>query len=169
MQTVKDFRLLYFDPIDIGKCGKYVGRQTFWKLYTIENIFRIIIHTVLSAQISPKWWDVAVDGGIRKKAERFQGHYLNKSWHGKPGTHAIYYIDLKDLGEIFRANANLFHPVIPKLDKWIVGIEDIRLPRNVIAHMNFPNKTDEKRIAVFYDDCMNLIDQVKIKLKILIP
>jgi hypothetical protein len=169
MQTVKDFRFLPFDSIKIGKCGKYVGRQTYWKLYAIENIFRIIIHSVLSVQSPPPWWDVAVDRDIRRKAERFQGHYLKKSWHGKPGTHAIYYIDLKDLGEIFRANAHLFYPVIPELDKWILGIEDIRLPRNVVAHMNFPNKTDEKRIDVFYEDCLSLINQVKTKLNLSIP
>lgn len=170
MQTVKDFRLLPFDSKKMGKCGKYVGRQTYWKLYAIENIFRIIIHSVLSVEMYPlDWWNAAVNADIRGKAERFRNNYLKKSWHGKPGTHAIYYIDLKDLGEIFRANANLFHSVIPEPDKWTLGIEDIRLPRNVVAHMNFPNKTDEKRIDVFYEDCMSLIDQVATKLPISIP
>jgi hypothetical protein len=164
MATVPDFRLLPFDPSGITKGGRYVGRRTYWKLYTIENIFRIVIHSVLLVQIPSKnWWDVAVDARIRGKAEKFKDNYLKKSWHGKPGTHDIYYIDLYDLNEIIRVNANLFDPVIPDLDKWMLGIEELRLPRNVIAHMNFPSVTDIKRIDVFYDDCLNLVTIVQSK------
>ena len=171
MGTIKDFRLTQFDSNVLNRCGKHIGKQTYWKLYAIENIFRVIIHSILAIQI-PKpddWWSVAVDGNIRDKAERFQKNYLKKFWHGKPGTHGIYYIDLKDLNEILRANANLFDPVIPELDRWILGIEDLRLPRNVVAHMNFPGKTDIKRIDVFYDDCLNLLDVVKTKFTLEVP
>lgn len=171
MPPLKDFRLSSFNSITIDRCGNYIGRQTYQKLYTIENVFRVVIHSVLSVQI-PKpddWWYIAVDVNIREKAKRFQKSYLKKSWHGKPGTHGIYYIDLKDLNEILRANANLFDPVIPDLDKWILGIEELRLPRNVVAHMNFPSKTDMKRIDVFYDDCLHLVTLVQAKLTLNIP
>ncbi len=161
----------HFDSNAVDRCGKYVGRQTYWKLYTIENIFRVVIHSVLSIEIPTPldWWYVAVDNTIREKAERFQKNYLKRFWHGRPGTHGIYYIDLKDLNEILRANANLFDPVIPELDKWILGIEELRWPRNVLAHMNFPSKTDIKRIDVFYDDCLKLLGLVQAKLTITIP
>ncbi len=170
MPNVSDFRLLPFDPQYIARGGKYIGSKTYWKLYSIENIFRIVIHSILSVQISgADWWDIAVDKDIRGKAERFKNNYLKKSWHGKPGSHNIYYIDLKDLNEIIRANANLFDPVVPNLDKWMVGIEELRLPRNVVAHMNFPSDTDMKRIDVFYDDCLNLMTIVQSKISLLVP
>ncbi len=171
MPKVTDFRQLPFDTGAITAGGKYIGRKTYWKLYAIENIFRIVIHSILSVQI-PKpdnWWDVAVDDAIKQKAERFKMSYLRKTWHGKPGAHDIYYIDLKDLNEIIRANANLFDPVIPNLDHWMLGIEDLRLPRNVIAHMNFPTANDVKRIDVFYEDCLKLMSLVETKLSLLIP
>ncbi len=169
MASVLDFRLSKFDLNGVSKSGRFIGRQTYWKLYCIENIFRVVIHSVLTLEILPDWWTVAVDQDIQKKALRFQSNYLNKGWHGKPGTHGIYYIDLKDLNEIIRANANLFSPVIPDLDKWIIGIEELRLPRNVVAHMNFPTKTDMKRIDVFYDDCLYLITLVQNRIELKIP
>jgi len=169
MPSIIDFRLSQFDSKAVGKSGQYVGRQSYWKLYAIENFFRIIVHSILSIQIPADWWNVLVDKTIRGKAARFQQNYLKKFWHGKPGTHSIYYIDLKDLNEIIRANANLFDPVIPDLDKWMLGIEELRLPRNVVAHMNFPSGTDKKRIDVFYEDCLNLVALVESKVGLKIP
>lgn len=169
MAALADFRLSQFDHNSVGKCGKYIGRQSYWKLYAIENFFRVVIHSVLSIQIRSDWWNIAVDETIRNKVERFQSNYLKKVWHGRPGTHGIYYVDLKDLNEIMRADSNLFDPVIPDLDKWIVGIEELRLPRNVIAHMNFPSKTDVKRIEVFYDDCLELVSLIQNKVELRIP
>ncbi len=172
MPKALDFRQLPFGTDAITKGGKYIGRKTYWKLYAIENIFRIVIHSILSIEITKpdNWWDVAVDVTIKQKAERFKTNYLKKAWHGKPGAHDIYYIDLKDLNEIIRANANLFDPVIPNLDKWMLGIEDLRLPRNVVAHMNFPSSIDVKRIDVFYEDCLKLISLVEAKnIPLMIP
>jgi len=169
MPSVNDFRLSQFDVKAIDRCGQYIGRQIYWKLYAIENFFRVIIHSVLSVQMHPNWWNSAVDTTIRVKAERFQQNYLKKLWHGKPGAHGIYYIDLRDLNEIIRANAHLFRPVIPDLDKWMLGIEELRLPRNVVAHMNFPSQTDKKRIDVFYDDCLSLVAFIQTKTGLKIP
>jgi hypothetical protein len=169
MPSVFDFRVSPFDLTAIGKSGKYIGRQSYWKLYAIENFFRIIIHSILSMNVSTDWWNAVVNKKIREKAERFQQSYVEKFWHGKPGVHGIYYVDLRDLNEIIRANANLFDLVIPDLDKWILGIEELRLPRNVVAHMNFPSSTDKKRIDVFYEDCLNLVTLVESKVELKIP
>ncbi len=171
MAIVKDFRKGALSSTAINNSGKYIGRHAYWRLYSIENIFRITIHSVLLSQgpYGHDWWDFAVDEDIRKRAKRFQENYQKKPWHGNPGAHAIYYIDLKDLGEIIRANANLFYAVISDLDKWLVGIEDIRLPRNVIAHMNFPSKIDMNRIDVFHEDCLKLIENLNKQGILVIP
>jgi len=169
MAAVFDFRLSLFDISKVEKSGKLIGKQTFWKLYSIENIFRVVIHSVLSVQLPPDWWALAVDKTTRDKAQRFQDNYLKKAWHGKPGAHHIYYIDLKDLNEIMRANSHLFKPVVPDFDKWILGIEELRLPRNVVAHMNYPSATDKARVDVFYDDCKVLVAEVQKKLALKIP
>lgn len=171
MPTVLDFRLASFDADKIAKSGRSIGKETYWKLYSIENTFRIVVHSILSIQIpQPQdWWLIAVDKTIRDKAQRYLDSYTKKSWHGNPGAHGIYYIDLKDLNEIMRVNAHLFRPAIPDFDKWILGLEELRLPRNIVAHMNYPNKTDKARIDVFYHDCKTLIGLIANKIPLTIP
>ena len=164
-----DFREVALSPDSLRRSGRYIGSHTYWKLYSVENIFRVVIHSILTPNIPQDWWTVAVDPTIQAKASRFRTKYINRAWHGKPGVHNIYYIDLKDLNEIIRANANLFVPVIPNIDKWMVGIEDMRLPRNIVAHMNFPDSNDQKRIDVFHSDCLSLLAGVGAKIQLLVP
>lgn len=157
MATASDFRdVTIFKLSNVGASGKDVGRNVYWKLYVIENTVRIIIHSVLTAQINMNWWGTATTPTLQKKALGLRKKYMTSPWHTVPGNHDIYYIDLADLNEIIRANSHLFLPVIPDIDQWMARIEQIRLPRNVVAHMNWPNKTDRKRIDVFVYDIESL-------------
>ena len=159
MSTI-DFRGLAFDPNRIELCGKDIGRKTYYKLYLIENVVRILIYSVLNAQIGSNWWITAVSLKLRKKVENRQKNYLQSPWHSSPGNHELYYIDITDLNEIIRVNSHLFLPIVPDIDQWISRIEQIRLPRNVVAHMNWPNSTDRGRIDVFYADFLQLIQHL---------
>jgi len=170
MPDARDFRgTSGFDIGRVNSAGRDVGRRVYWKLYAVENAFRIIIHSVLSGQIGSSWWTTAVDTGLQRKAQGFRSKYTSKPWHTSPGSHDIYYVDLADLNEIIRANSHLFLPIIPDVDQWMARIEQIRLPRNVVAHMNWPNATDRKRIDVLYDDVMALSSSLAMKLHMGIP
>src|SRR3989338_3167731 len=127
--------------------GTDVGRSAYPRLFLIENVLRIIIHSVLYAQLGPNWWNIAVDQRIRDQVERFKQDYLLRPWHTKPGPHDIYYTHLRHLSEIIRSNKNQFDPVIQDADQWIVEIERLRLPRNIVGHMNYPGTSDRQRIA----------------------
>ena len=158
MSAVIDFRLANdFDAGRVNQSGKFVARSVYWKLYFVENAFRVVINSVLSSQINRNWWDVAVDSKTKTYVERIRRSYLQNPGKTSPGRHSIYYLYLWQLGEIIRANSNLFLPLIPKIDEWIKKIEQIRLPRNVVGHMNFPNKRDRKLIDNMYSDCRSLI------------
>lgn len=168
-----DFRSVkVFELSQIGVSGRDIGRHVYWKLYAIENMVRVIIHSVLSGQIDSNWWAKAAGLTLQKKAQGFREKYLSRPWHSVPGSHDIYYIDLLDLNEIIRANSHLFLPSIPDIDQWMARIEQIRLPRNVVAHMNWPNVTDRKRIDVFYEDLLVLatsLPNLGIKVSLAIP
>ncbi len=166
---ITDFRQHPFNATAIDHCGRYVGHKSYWKLYAMENLLRVLIHSILSVQIPMGWWNIAVDKDIQREAERRRKSYLRKSGHNPWGSHDIYYADLRDLNEILRANSNLFIPVIPELDKWLISLEELRLHRNVIAHMNFPSKKEFKTIDTLYYDCKKLVDQVKIRVALKIP
>lgn len=169
MPAVKDFRLASFDVARVRVSGQNVGKTVYWKLYAIENVMRIIIHSVLSAQIGPNWWTTAVDTDLQGKAKRFQASYAARPWHSSPGTHDIYYLGLADLNEIVRANSNLFLPLIPEVNQWIARIEQVRLPRNVVAHMNWPHQIDRNRIDVVYADIQELATQLSSTFSLSIP
>ncbi len=160
MPGVTDFRVHAFDAAKVDACGKDVGRKVYWKFYAVENVVRVIVHSVLTTQIGPNWWTVAVDPDTQKQVTRFRSQYARRPWHSTPGKHEVYYTFLSDLNEIIRSNAHLFRPIIADIDDWIARIEQARLPRNIVGHMNWLTPTDRKRIDVFHDDLHELVKQL---------
>lgn len=146
---------------EVPKSGKYLGKRIYWKLYSVENFYRIIIHSILSVQINLNWWVVATPPPIQIQAQRLKDDYLRTPRHSMPGNHLIYFIYLKDLNEIARSNSGLFIPLIPDIDNLVFKIEDIRLPRNVVAHMNFPNSTDRQQIDDLYIYFKTVIEDIQ--------
>ncbi len=164
MPRIVDFRKKpQFVIENVSNNGIYLGKRIYWKLYAVENFYRVIIHSILSVEINSDWWSIATPPPIQRKAEKLKENYLKKSWHTLPGKHFIYFTDLSNLNEIARINSGFFIPIIPTIDEWIFKIEDIRLPRNIIAHMNFPNKADRQRISVIYEDFKALIKHIQDK------
>lgn len=160
MPAIIDFRTLAFDPVRVTASGKDVGRRVYWKLYAIENVIRVLIHSVLTVQIGTNWWTTAVDQVIQRRVQRFRNDYARRPWHSSPGRHDIYYTQLSDLSEIIRANSHLFLPIVPDIDQWVLRIEQTRLPRNIVGHMNWPSQADRQRIDVFYSDFLALTNQL---------
>src|SRR5207302_9369038 len=122
------------------------------RLYAAENLLRVLIHTVLSAQLGADWWLLATTKKMRDDAENARKRYEEHPWHGTAGGHPIYFTYLSTLSKIMDANKNHFDPVVADIDDWIVQIERIVLPRNLIGHMNWLTATDKNRIQVFHSD-----------------
>jgi len=170
MPQVIDFRQYsQFILENVSKNGIYLGKRIYWKLYAIENFYRVIIHSILSVEIpNSDWWSIATPPPIQQKVERLKEYYIDKPWHSVSGKHPIYFTNLSDLNEITRTNSGSFEPVIPTIDEWVFKIEDIRLPRNVVAHMNFPNKAERQRIGAVYEDFKALIKDIQDKKDVII-
>lgn len=160
MPRTLDFRNYAFDTSRVDASGKHVGRWVFWKLYAVENIVRVIMHSILSAQVGSNWWSVAVDADLQKEVRRRIVNYSKQPWYSTPGKHEIYYAYLSDLNKIMAVNSHLFVPHIPDIDKWVAKIEEIRVPRNVVGHMNWLSATDRHRIDVFHADIQHLVDHL---------
>lgn len=152
MPPVTDFRSTAFNAPRIDASGKDIGRRVYWKLYAVENIIRVIINSVMTAQVGANWWTVSVGPKIQQQIKGFRETYAQAPWHGVPGNHDIYYTHLADLGVIMRANSHHFLPLMKNVDQWVARIEEVRLPRNIVGHMNWPTATDRNRINVLYDD-----------------
>jgi hypothetical protein len=164
LSNVRDFRVVpSFDIDRINRNGRYVGRTLYWKLYFVENALRIIINSVLSTQVNPDWWEVIIGQTMKNDVERVRRGYLARPWHTYPGRHGIYYLYLHSLGDIMRDHAQYFLPIIPEVDQWVVKIEQIRLPRNVVGHMNFLSRNDRRRIDSMYYECKGLVRALQSK------
>lgn len=145
-----------------------MGRSVYWKLYFVENVLRVVINSVLSVQMKPDWWEDAVGKTIKDRVDGFRRDYLMNPWHTYPGKHGIYYVYLRNLGDIIRDHADLFVPVIPNIDEWVAKIEQIRLPRNVVGHMNFISRNDQKLIDSMYDECKELVRTLQSSKKLML-
>jgi hypothetical protein len=142
MSRTRDFRNLSFSPERIDRCGRYIGSNLYWKFYAVENTFRIVLNSVLTAQLGVDWWDLAVDPEVARRSRRFRSSYTARPRHANPGQHDIHLLFLSDLTDIMRMNSHIFVPVLPDVDQWIATLEAIRIPRNLVGHMNFPNAHD---------------------------
>ncbi len=160
MAAATDFRAHVFDGARVDAAGRDIGRRVYWKLYAIENLVRVVVHSVLTAQAGSNWWSIAVDPGLRKRVGDRIKQYSIRPWHGAPGRHDIYYTFLSDLNKVMTANSHLFKPLIPDIDQWIARIELVRIPRNVVGHMNWPSATDRQRIDVCHADLQHLVQQL---------
>jgi hypothetical protein len=163
----KDFRqITRFRVSAIKNNGEYIGQNIYWKLYQIENLYRIIIHSILLVQmpmdqlIGGDWWNKGTGDNLKLRVKNFRQDYVRRPHNTKPGVHNIYYVPLSGLNEIVRANIDHFRPIIDDIDTWIAKIEDISLPRNVVAHMNYLNTIDHNRIDLYYRDMLSLFDSI---------
>jgi hypothetical protein len=156
MPTPPDFRTQPLAWNSISECGRYVGCRTYWRLYAIENILRIIAHSVLSVQINPAWLSVTLTHDQMKKIQKMKADYHSQPHRANPGNHDIYYLYLPQLTKIVSLQAGLFMPKIPDIDAWILRLESIRLPRNIVSHMNWPNAVDSQDIDALYLDLRRL-------------
>lgn len=161
MAGVRDFRDFPFSRPLVERCGRYLGHNSYWKLYAIENLLRVIMHSVLSAQIPSPWWDKAVDSKLKKRVEGVKKSYAMKPSHTSPGKHDIYYVFLPDLNKIMLANSNLFRTIIPDVDAWITKVEDVWVPRNLVGHMNYPDRPDRDRIDKLYSELSVLMSRLE--------
>jgi hypothetical protein len=171
MAGIQDFRSSPFARPRVEACGRFLGHRSYWKLYAIENYVRVILHSVLGVQIGPTWLDASVDQNTKARIERSKKDYLKRAVHTSPGSHDIYYLYLSELTKIMASSRHLIAPVISDVDSWIVKMEDVRIPRNLVGHMNFPNLADRNRIDTLHRELTTLMQRLERKsgLKIVTP
>jgi hypothetical protein len=170
MAVPPDFRTQPLVLSAIADCGRFTARTSYWRLYTVENDLRVIAHSILTIQINPTWWSVAVSPDIDRKVQNVKADYHRQPHRANPGNHDIYYLFLPDLTKIISVHAGLFRPFIPDIDTWIAQFEAIRLPRNIVGHMNWLNSVDRTDVDSLYRDLRRLHQRLqKSGVHLLIP
>lgn len=170
MPIVRDFRSYSFKSGRIDRCGRHVASKLYWKLYAVENTLRIVINSVLTVQVGANWWNISVDPDVVRRTARFRTHYSARPRNASPGSEDIHLLFLTDLTEIMRTNSHLFLPIVADTNNWIATLESIRVPRNLVGHMNFPNAFDKASIDAAYSSLPSLVSQLTMRgVPLLIP
>lgn len=157
MPVIADYRTLPFDVNNVSSSGKLVSKSAYWRLYAIENLFRVIIHSVLSVQIQPNWWSLVISPNKDGQVQSIKRDYINQPGSTLPGNHDIYYLYLSDLTKILANHSNSFVVFIPDINQWIINLEQIRLSRNIVGHMNWLSSADRHRIDSTYREARKLM------------
>ncbi|MCB2160474.1 hypothetical protein KQH40_00140 [bacterium] len=154
------------DPI-LGKQILVDAREmttTFAELYVFENSAREVINRVLTKNLGPDWWDTGVKKGIR---DRVQGRIETEdrnAWHGRRGSHPIYYSDISDLQSIIQRHWEHFKDIFPEQSWVMVRLNEIALSRNIIDHHNPLQKKDRQRLSIYLKDWHDQISANKSKI-----
>lgn len=137
--------------------GRELGKNYYWKIYVTENIIRVIIHSILLIQIGPNWWTLVVSPTIQNDARKIRNRYLNQLPPRSPGNHDIYCTYLPNLEKIIFDNKGFFAPLLPEVNELIIGLNRIRLPRNLLGHMNILKSIDRRSITNFHKLCIKIV------------
>lgn len=161
--STEDFRYLSeFREQSVAQSGRIVGSRSYWKLYAIENIWRVIICSVLSVEHPTKdWWNEIFGERKLRLIAKWKEDEKNLGWRSTRGDHVIYYLNLDDLKTIIDAVGGLFIPLINDIEDWGEELRDVAPPRNVVAHMNFPTSDDKRRVDDLYAKTISLVRELK--------
>jgi hypothetical protein len=131
------------------------------KLYIFENSIRNVITRVLRARYGRDWWTKSSPTGVQKKVADRKAQEAQRPWHGKRGTHEIYYSDFGDLRDLITKNWSDFAPIFLK-QAWITQrLDELEPPRNIVAHNNPLSKTEENRVDLYFNDWIALLNDRK--------
>jgi hypothetical protein len=128
------------------------------KLYIFENSIRNVIVRMLQAKHGKDWWTKSVPKGVQNAVADRKAQEDKKPWHGKRGTHEIYYSNFGDLRDIITSNWTDFEPIFLK-QPWITQrLDELEPPRNIIAHNNPLSKQEENRVDLYFNDWIALLN-----------
>jgi hypothetical protein len=127
------------------------------RLYVLENSIRIVISRILAAKYGKDWWSSQVPAEVRNQVDQRKASESKKPWHGRRGSHEIYYSDFSDLRRLIVKNWPDFIFLFPS-QHWIgQKLEELEAPRNIVAHNNPLSAGDQRRIELYFDDWMALL------------
>jgi hypothetical protein len=128
------------------------------RLYLLENSIRNVINRVMTAKHGADWWDTRVSKPTRDRVHGRKEKEDKAPWHGKRGTHDIYYSDFSDLKSIITRNWADFEDMFPNQGWITVKLEELEPARNTLAHHNPVPAKEQTRFEVIFDDWAKLID-----------
>jgi len=128
--------------------AKVMAEKVYPILYVFENSARDIIARVLAANLGADWWDKVAYSEIRTEVKRRKAKEGEEAWHSKRGDNPLSYLDLDHLSDLVGKPKVWphFKEIFPR-DNWFSAVvDDLKVSRRVIAHMNPLTDDDIKQV-----------------------
>lgn len=117
-------------------------------LYVFENSARDIIARVLEANLGADWWDKVAYSELKREVKRRRTQEGEEAWHSKRADNPLAYLDLGHLSDLVGKPTvwPYFQEIFPR-DNWFSAVvDDLKVSRRVIAHMNPLSEDDIKQV-----------------------
>lgn len=152
-----------------GKKGrvKFIGTETSFMssmelITNLEKKLRRLIAEELS-QDDPEWWKNKIHPDIRERAEDKHSKNLTKKKILQiPNYEMIEEIDFNDISTILTSKKNWknhFEKIFHDEKALYVKLDELTPYRNIPAHSKEVTPHIEKKIQVYYDDIIHLIEE----------
>lgn len=143
---------------EIKENGKEMARIYVY-LYCIENMIRRFIETVAKKRYGESYMeDLSLNNRIRNKIKRRKKQEEDNKWIGHSRGSDIFYLDFKELSNIFQNNWQLFKSFFPNQEWITTKINDLAEIRNFIAHNSSSIPASQKKLIEAYYE--NLLGQI---------
>jgi len=145
-EVAKRLSLADLDPDLVASATKMSA--VYIAIASFENMVRELISKRLLEEKGASWWDTAVSGDIKKRAQARIEEEEKIRWHKSRGQSPIYFTELGDLISIIQQNWGLFEDLLPDI-AWVRQvIKTIERSRNVIMHSGELSLEDIERVGV---------------------
>ncbi|MHB8086705.1 MAG: Swt1 family HEPN domain-containing protein [Anaerolineaceae bacterium] len=137
--------------------------EIYTLLYVFENSLRKLVITVMSDSYGIDWWDtISTPKALKmKNGANFRiADEKRNSWHGKRGTHPIYYTDLSDFYDFIDEYWPKFKVYFPTKNWLGTRLEEISRSRNTIDHHNTLSNRDINRLQIYFEDWFNQLSSI---------
>jgi len=129
--------------------------------YVFENSIRFFIMETLENKYGKEWWTEKISQKIRDAVANRQSKEGRNRWHGKRGSHPIFYTNIDHLRKIITSNFDDFKDKLPDIGRpieWLTNrMEEIELSRNIIAHHNPLSDDDIARVKMYFKEWVKQI------------
>lgn len=152
-------------PVQVIRDAK-VMTELYARLYVFENSLREVIKRRLGKKYEDNWWDTFYSSNnkiekIRQAAKGLMQIESQNAWHGRRGSHPIYYTDLSHLKTILQEGWSDFHDLFPNQNWVMTRIDELSTLRNIIDHHNPLGVDDQKLVKMYCDHWFKQIDSKK--------
>lgn len=128
-----------------AKIGSDVGMmlEAYAALYVLENNLRDFMERKLRQTYGNEWWEKGIPNSIRREVEKRKLDN-RRPWHHLSVASPMALTGFPDIANIISTNwKECFEGVFRDLERVRVTLNELELPRNIIAHCN-PLTEDEK-------------------------